>query len=220
MLTEKLLEFSLIGAEWILWLLIGLSCVTLAVMVDRAVLYLRTRERLPDWQPGLARALGDADFAAARQAVAGDSLVRNVLRAGLDLLTHGKRGAGAVEQAMLGALARERARYDRWLTILGTVGNNAPFVGLFGTVLGIVQAFHEMGKFGEGAAQASNNQFVMAAIGEALVATGVGLMVAIPAVAAFNWAKAHVGGRARQAEALMRVLLSGLNDSAHDAAKG
>jgi len=55
---------------------------------------------------------------------------------------------------------------------------------------------------------ASTNQYIMGAIGDALVATGVGILVAIPAVAAYNAAKAHVSGRVRQAESLMGALLA------------
>jgi biopolymer transport protein ExbB len=109
-------------------------------------------------------------------------------------------------------LARERARYEARLTPLGTIGNNAPFIGLFGTVLGIIQAFHPLGKLD--ASQAASNQLVMTAIGEALVATGVGIMVAIPAVAAFNWAKSSIGARIKQAESLMRGVIAGAGNFA------
>ncbi len=65
--------------------------------------------------------------------------------------------------------------------VLGTLGNNAPFIGLFGTVIGIIVAFHELGQN-----PAGGPSVVMAGISEALVATAVGLIVAIPAVIAYN----------------------------------
>lgn len=206
MLSQKLLSFSLVGGEWVLWILVALSIVSVAVLVDRALFYLRTREDLRDLEPKLIDALGQDDLVAARSTLSGDGLIRNVLRAGVDVIAAGK-DAAAVEQAMLGALAREKSRYEARLTVLGTIGNNAPFVGLFGTVLGIILAFNQLGKLD--ATQASSNPIVMGAISEALVATGVGIAVAIPAVAAFNWAKAHVGGRLKDAEALMRAVLAG-----------
>lgn len=206
MLTQRILAFSLIGGEWVLWLLVGLSLVSFAVLFDRVIFYLRTRESLPNIEPKLIQALGNDDIDAARSTLSGDGLVRNVLRAGVDVIAQGKESS-AVEQAMLGALAREKSRYESRLNILGTIGNNAPFVGLFGTVLGIILAFNQLGKLD--ASQASSNQLVMGAISEALVATGVGIAVAIPAVAAFNWAKSHVGGRLKDAEALMRAVLAG-----------
>jgi len=174
--------------------------------VDRLILYVKTRENLAVMEPGLIDALGRNDLDAARNHLAGDGLVKNVLRAGVETLAKG-RDTTAVEQAMLGALVREKARFESHLTILGTIGNNAPFVGLFGTVLGIILAFNQLGKLD--ASSASSNQLVMGAISEALVATGVGIAVAIPAVAAFNWAKSLVAGRLKNAEALMRAVLAG-----------
>ncbi len=207
MLTERLLQFALVGAEWVLWLLIGLSVFSAWVVIDRLVLFARTREKIQALEPRLTKALSECDMAAAEREVGRDSFVRNVLRAGIQAVRRGARDNDAVEQAMLGAIARERARYEARLTPLGTIGNNAPFIGLFGTVLGIIQAFHQLGQFD--ATQAASNQLIMAAIGEALVATGVGIMVAIPAVAAFNWAKSNIGARLKHAESLMRVVLAG-----------
>jgi biopolymer transport protein ExbB len=208
MISEKLLEMSLVGAEWVLWLLFALSLYSVAVLADRIILYTRTREKIAELEPGLTAALAKGDLEGAKQQVRRDSLVRNVIRAGLDIISLGKRDPGTVEQAMLGALSRERARYEARLTPLGTIGNNAPFIGLFGTVLGIIQAFHQLGKLD--ASQAAGNQLVMSAIGEALVATGVCIMVAIPAVAAFNWAKSSISARIKHAESLMRGVLASL----------
>ncbi|MBN2498923.1 MAG: MotA/TolQ/ExbB proton channel family protein [Deltaproteobacteria bacterium] len=209
MLTEKLLEWSLIGAEWVLWLLVGLSLLSVGLVLDRLLLFSRTRERLGELEPRLIDALLRCDLEDVRQLLGRDSFVRNVLRAGVELIEKRVLDPGSVEQAMMGALARERARYEARLTPLGTIGANAPFIGLFGTVLGIIQAFHQMGQMGSGATQGSN-EMVMAAIGEALIATAVGILVAIPAVAAFNWAKASIGSRVKNAESLMRAVLSGL----------
>jgi biopolymer transport protein ExbB len=216
MLSQRLLSFSLVGAEWVLWLIVALSVVALALIGDRLVLYLRTRERLLELEPLLQRALARGDLGAARQLLGRDTLVRNVLRAGLDALDDGVRDPEVVEQMMLAALARERVRYDARLPALATIGNNAPFVGLFGTVLGIVMAFNQLGKAGAAAA----NSYVMAAIGEALVATAAGILVAIPAVAAYNFAKAHVASRVKQVDALMRMVLASLRRLPAAAAPG
>ena len=207
MLSARLLELSLIAAEWLLWLLFPLSLYSVAILTDRIILYVRTREKIVKLEPGLTAALARGDLAGAKDQVKRDSLVRNVIRAGLEIISSGKRDPGTLEQAMLGALSRERARYEARLTPLGTIGNNAPFIGLFGTVLGIIQAFHQLGKLDT--SQAAGNQLVMSAIGEALVATGVGIMVAIPAVAAYNWAKSSIGARVKQAESLMRGVIAG-----------
>ena len=85
-----------------------------------------------------------------------------------------------VDRAVKSYLSRERTRLEEGLTVLATLGANAPFIGLFGTVLGIIQAFGAMG------AHQNNTADIMVGISEALIATAVGLFVAIPAVVAFN----------------------------------
>lgn len=86
-----------------------------------------------------------------------------------------------IDRSVKSLLALQRTQLEGNLTVLATLGSNAPFIGLFGTVLGIVQAFGALGN------QAGNSASVMTGISEALVATAVGLFVAIPAVMAFNY---------------------------------
>jgi biopolymer transport protein ExbB len=209
MLTQKFLDLTAsFGADWVNFVLIGVSVVGLAVFIDRVALYARTRERYGALRAALAASLAGGDGAAALAAVAGDSLCRNVLRAGLQLAARGERQAIPVEQAMLGQLSEERARYEARLPVLSTIGNVAPLIGLLGTVIGIVGAFYVLGKLGT--VQASSNSLVMSSIGEALVTTGLGITVAVPAVVAYNALRAHVSGRVKQAEALSRDLLANL----------
>jgi biopolymer transport protein ExbB/TolQ len=85
-----------------------------------------------------------------------------------------------VDRAVKSYLSLERSRLEAGLTTLATLGSNAPFIGLFGTVLGIIQSFGALGAHHTDAAD------IMAGISEALVATAFGLFVAIPAVIAFN----------------------------------
>lgn len=88
--------------------------------------------------------------------------------------------AATVDREVRSFLSHERLRLERGLSVLATLGANAPFIGLFGTVLGIIRAFAALGE-SSGAATS-----VMAGISQALVATAAGLFVAIPAVVAFN----------------------------------
>ena len=104
---------------------------------------------------------------------------------------------------MAGAKARLRIDLERNLGILGTLGNNAPFIGLFGTVLGIIKAFADLSRNQAGGAGA-----VMSGISEALVATAVGLMVAIPAVMAFNFFQARVRKSMARVDAMAHLVLS------------
>ena len=219
MLTRKFLELiATFGADWVNWVLVGVSITATAILIDRLVLYVRTRERYARLRAAFAASLRDGEIGGALAAVEGDSLVRNVLRAGLQLAARGERQPAAVEQMMLGQLAEERARYEARLSALTTIGNVSPLIGLFGTVLGIVGAFYVLGRLGT--AQAAGNPAIMASIGEALVTTGFSISIAVPAVVAYNALRAHVAVRTKHAEALMRELVASLPNLRHDGAAG
>lgn len=96
-----------------------------------------------------------------------------------------------VERAMQGAIMSERRRFERFLPLLATTGSTAPFIGLFGTVWGIMTSFHEIGLQG-----AANLAVVAPGISEALIATAMGLVAAIPAVVFYN----HFANRIRSME--------------------
>src|SRR5262249_38983332 len=121
------------------------------------------------------------------------------------------------EHGMRSATAVERARLERWLAYLGTVGNNAPFVGLFGTVIGVIHAFEELGRSTgqQAAASASQvaSQAVMAAGGRALGATAVGILVALPAVAFYNYFQRRVSAILGESEALSSLVLAYLGET-------
>jgi biopolymer transport protein ExbB/TolQ len=206
MLTQRFLQLNLLGAEWIMWLLVVLSLVGVAITLDRLLLYGRTAERFGALQAGLQERLRARDLDGALELTRSDSLVRNVLRAGLEMLQRGERGAEAIEQEMLATLAGERARYDARVAWLTTIANIAPLIGLLGTIIGIVSAFYGLGQ--AGSTQSAGNPQVMTAIAEALVSTAIGIFVAVPGVIAYNVLRSHMASRLRQAEALMREVLA------------
>ena len=107
------------------------------------------------------------------------------------------------EDSLSVALSQERLNLEKPITILGTLGNNAPFVGLFGTVLGIIHAFHSLAENIK-----SGPAVVMAGISEALVATALGLFVAIPAVAAYNYFVKHIKKIMVDSENVARLAVS------------
>jgi biopolymer transport protein ExbB/TolQ len=197
------------GAAWVMWLLLGLSVVSVAVMLERAWFYLSLRDDLADLAAKFRDALRKGDFDKAKTTLeASPSAEAKVVLAGL---AEADRGAQAAEEAMQGARALQKMRLERRLAFLGTLGNNAPFIGLLGTVIGVVAAFEALGNEAAGAVNASGTpQEVMAAIAEALVATAVGLGVAIPAVVAFNFFNRHCRSIISNTEALSRVLMSHL----------
>src|SRR5215510_3683701 len=199
-LTQKFLAFTLLGAGWVLWLLVGLSVISVAIMIERA-LYLSAR-KLPDGILGeLKKLLFDGNVEGAKKLLTGRGGIEAlVAREGLEQLP---RGAAAMAEAMTGARTRERLHLERNLAILGTLGNNAPFIGLFGTVLGIIKAFHDLSQNQGGGATV-----VMAGISEALVATAIGLLVAIPAVMAFNYFQRRVRARLARADEVAHLILA------------
>ena len=202
-ITERFLAFTLLGAEWVLWLLIGLSVISFAIMIERAYYFLTHGVDVDSLAGDLRRLLAKGSVADARSRVkASDAAEMTVVAAGLGEV---ERGVDAVAEAMVGQKARERMRLERNLAFLGTLGNNAPFIGLFGTVLGIIRAFHELS-----GNQAGGVAVVMAGISEALVATAVGLMVAIPAVVGFNYFNRRVRQTLANVDALAHVVLAQL----------
>ncbi len=206
------------GAEWVMWLLLGLSVLSVAVMLERAWFYHSLKDDTERLSRELRERLRKADLEGARRLLdASPSAEAAVVLSGLD---EADRGAQSAEEAMSGAKALQRLKLERRLAYLGTLGNNAPFVGLFGTVIGVVEAFEALGRqdvaaaASEAAQGLAAPQEVMAAIAEALVATAVGLFVAIPAVAMYNVFQRRLRSILAQTDALGSVLL------AHLVAKG
>lgn len=202
-LTQKLLVTFTTNAEWVLWLLAALSVISIAVMLERAIYF--STHRLADPESLLVKlAKGDLDGVKA-EVKDKKGMEAAVLREGLEWAA---KGPDSVEEVVNATLSRERPRYERYLSILGTLGSNAPFIGLFGTVLGIIKAFHDLG---ESSAKGSQIQStVMAGISEALVATAVGLAVAIPAVIAYNILTRSVKNTTSRSTALGHALVGHL----------
>jgi biopolymer transport protein ExbB len=202
-MTRTLFEvFTRAGAEWVMYALLALSVASVAVILERAVFF---------WRHGRSRAdvlsalLASGRLQEARTAVEGRpgleaEVVRAALRAAPD-------GAESVAELVASTIRRERPAYERGLGFLGTLGSNAPFLGLFGTVVGIIKAFADLGV---GAAKGAGATTVMAGLSEALVATAVGIFVAIPAVVAFNAFGRRLRAVIARSEALAHALASHL----------
>jgi biopolymer transport protein ExbB len=197
-----------------------LSVISLAIMLERAWLFWTLRDDVEGLMRELGRLLRAGDLEGARRRLeASPSAEAAVVVAGI---VEADLGPAAAEEAMAGASALQKMKLERRLAFLGTLGNNAPFIGLLGTVIGIVGAFDELSKASgpavaspaNGAAAAAASQLapqaVMNNISEALVATAVGLVVAIPAVAAFNFFQRIVRSTLSNTDALSHVLLAHL----------
>jgi biopolymer transport protein ExbB/TolQ len=205
-IVEELLKMTLLGTEWILWLLLILSVLTIAIGLERFWYFLRQTKLKHDTIEEFYHNLRIRDFNAAIT-LCGNHPNSLEAKVALEGVTHREAGINAMQEAMRGFLMRQRKTLDRGLIVLATLGNNAPFIGLFGTVLGIIKAFHDLGLNPQGGAAV-----VMAGISEALVATAVGLMVAIPAVVAFNYFQRIIRVLTTDAEAMINTLVAGLGD--------
>lgn len=117
-----------------------------------------------------------------------------------------KRDKEDIAELMESKKMEERLKMERWLGILGTLGNTAPFIGLFGTVIGIINAFRALAASGSG-----GPAVVAVGIAEALVATAGGLVVAIPCVMVFNYFMRKVKKMVTEIDVAMKRLLVYMN---------
>lgn len=210
-LTEHLKHVLLdLRASWVMWLLLVLSGISIWLIVERALFFRRIRDDVQ----ALSREL-DALLRAGRYRDAIERMSQSPsaeATAVLAGLRAADLGPASAEKAIAGALALERTKMERGLSFLATLGNNAPFVGLLGTVIGIIEAFDVLGRpEALSAAGTLAPAGIMGSISEALVATAVGLFVAIPAVAANNLYQRKVANTLARSEALTNVLLTHLN---------
>lgn len=179
---------DLFGAAWILYLLMAMSLFLVAIVVERLLFLRRHRVPVEDLQRPLLLAMDEGRAAVEKLLAPYTGMAAQVALAGVAEL---HRGAASVEEVMAASEAAQSKRYDKRLSWLATIGSNAPFVGLLGTVIGIMGAFADL-QLATGAAAATANQAIMASISEALVATAIGLFVAIPAVVAFNYLRTRI----------------------------
>jgi biopolymer transport protein ExbB/biopolymer transport protein TolQ len=193
--------------------LLAFSVYSVGVMLDRAVTYRRATRGAASLRARVRELLRDGklhEALAACEAADGTALAR-VLRAGLAEAAAGGDGPGergVAQELARGAMQRSTAaevgRLERHLGALATIGNVSPFVGLFGTVIGIIRAFEAIARTGAGGLGT-----VSAGIAEALIATAAGLFVAIPAVMAYN----HFVGR-------VKAMAAELDDASAELADG
>jgi biopolymer transport protein TolQ len=168
------------------WIVIGAKALHLARARAESARFIKTFDAAPDFE-GLARDLG---------AFRGSPFAR-IFAIGYDEMVRVTRGQPAplndaqgthVESATRRAAAQEITHLESWMNLLGTIGSTSPFIGLFGTVYGIMDAFLSIGN-----QQNANLPVVAPKIAEALIATAIGLVAAIPSVIAYNYFARRVG---------------------------
>lgn len=170
-------------SSFTLWILLACSIVALTVGLERLIYFRRVRfspkrflELITKLQETLTRGKQE-DLLNLTRGMRGPlpDLVRTAI-------ANRERSKVELDELLTAARMEQRMILERYLGILGTLGNTAPFIGLFGTVVGIIKAFHDLAISGSG-----GPAVVAAGISEALVATAAGLLVAIPSVVIYNY---------------------------------
>lgn len=197
--TGFLGTLALSGGDWVIYFLILSSVVAGAILIERAIFLTREEKHFKSLRRAVLRHL-EEDFAALEKTLQSHpGACSRILRAGF---SQAKHGAASVEDLLVSASLDEKGTLENRLMVLGTLGNNAPFIGLFGTVLGVIKAFHDLAESGAGP------EVVMKGLSEALIATAVGLFVAIPCVIGFNYFSKKVKDLLTGTESLGRVMLA------------
>lgn len=176
-METKLAQLFLQGG-WVMWPLLIFSVLSWAVILERIYTYLTVRPKLAEIATSLVQSLRSGDSNSARQiCMAGKPQISDVFINSLET----KRPRELAERMTERSRVRLMSQLKRNLWILGTIGSASPFVGLLGTVVGIVRAFNDMAEKGAG-----GFSVVAGGISEALIATAFGLIVAIVALLGYN----------------------------------
>lgn len=217
MLGNLFLGFSLLGAEWVLYLLVLLSLFSVSILFERNFFYKAASKGLEDFRKTLRDAVSSGEWDRALAIAKARSNAQSQDKPDMEshmavaLLSERRGTPEILNELAQDHVVRARVKWEKSLSLLATIGNNAPFVGLFGTVLGIIKAFNDLSLAGGGGAGASG---VTAGVADALVATAVGILVAIPAVVGFNMFQRRTKAALSEAEALKSFLVGKIAGSA------
>jgi biopolymer transport protein ExbB/TolQ len=212
-LMQKLVFVAQLASSAVLYVLLALSVISIGVIIERWWYFRNRRDDIDALSDELRKILAKSDLAGARKRLAASPSVEATIIA--EALDWWAEGPDSVEQILVKAVRARRKKFEAGLLFLGTLGNNAPFIGLFGTVLGIVTAFRELGT-----AQMGAMGNVMSGIAEALIATAVGILVALPAVIFYNVFQKKGADVEEQAYALGNLLLASMKSTAKNSANG
>ncbi len=191
-----------IGKDWTVWLLIGLFIFAMAVTVERSIYIYRNRGDNADLVDQVLAGLGsNSEDPAALIEKASEEKYGMEGRIVSKTLRGWKFGVEAMGEFAAAAIEAETRSLDKRLVVLSTLGNNTPFIGLLGTVLGIMKAFRDLALMGD-----AGPAVVMKGISEALIATAFGLGVAIPCVIAFNVLSKQVKSKLSNSEEIVKII--------------
>ena len=196
-----LMAFHSLHSMLILAVLACCSLVCLSVILERTIYFRRIEVDPEKTLLKIRKSLVAGDTDEALQ-ILGESKGNPIL----ELIRAGVKGSQLSKEQLAEVLRacaiRQRAGLERNLGLLGTLGNVSPFIGLLGTVMGIIQAFHDLA----GTQAGGGANVVASGIAEALIATAAGLLVAIPAVVFYNHFLRKVKGALLEMEAISAAL--------------
>lgn len=164
-----------------IYILLACSVISLAIIIERCAYY-RRRSRIKriDFMSGISKELAKDNVVGALDACKNtDTPFSRVVYAGLNLAGHNEM---LISNTMEREVSIETIKLERYTSVVGTIGSTAVYIGLFGTVLGIIRAFHDISVAGSGGISV-----VISGISESLACTAMGLCVAVPAVIAYNY---------------------------------
>lgn len=202
MLSERVFAVAQIADQVVLYLLIALSVISVGLILERffslrkvSAGSVKMRARVKNALQSYS--LEDVEVLSKEH----ETLEGRALAAGLRHVR--ESGSKGLEEVFNAFVLIERPELDRSLSFLATIGSNAPYIGLLGTVLGIMKAFQDLAQSTD-----AGQQTVMAGISSALVATAAGLFVAIPAVIAYNYFQRQVRGVLSGVESVKELCLA------------
>ena len=164
-------------AGWVAWPLGVFSVVAMGIVLERLFTLARIARREDEAFAALKKSLGSGSGLPVESELS-DAPVMVIMTTVLNVRY---ASSESIRQTSEIAIAMQRLRLRRYLSLLATIGSTAPFIGLFGTVLGVMQSFQAMKQSG------LSGEAMSGGISEALSATALGLLVAIPSVMAYNF---------------------------------
>ncbi|MCK6598667.1 MAG: MotA/TolQ/ExbB proton channel family protein [Bdellovibrionaceae bacterium] len=182
----------------ILFIMFSLSVWSISIMLDRRKKL--SQESVDEDFEVLKKELSERNFSGVEKICSqGHSFIKKAMT----LVFKSGNNPEAIDRALISFIKEEKMNLEKGLAVLATLGANAPFIGLFGTVLGIIRSFAYLGS-------QSGSAAVMSGVSQALYATALGLFVAIPAVISFNIFSKKIKDLQSKAESLKDLYVSKL----------
>jgi biopolymer transport protein ExbB len=202
MLNDKIFAIANVADQTVLYVLIVLSIVSVGMILERFFSLRKVSNESSQIRGRIRMALQTYSLEEVESLSKNpDALEGRVLAIAMKhIKVHGEVG---LEEIFNSFASSERPELERYLNFLATIGSNSPYIGLFGTVLGIMKAFRDLAVSTD-----AGQQTVMAGISSALVATAMGLFVAIPAVIFYNYYQRQVRGILQNLESIKQLCLA------------